>query len=75
MVLCLSGFIKKKLVEGFPGGSVVKDLTAKVGDVNPRFRRFPHAARHLSLCAATAEPLLHSKRNHLSGEPTHLDQE
>ena len=34
MVLYLSGFIKNKLVEGFPGGSVVKNLTAKVGDMS-----------------------------------------
>ena len=43
---------------GFPGGSVVKNLSANAGDTNqfdPWFRKNPHAAEQLSSFATAAE--------------------
>ena len=43
----------------FPGGSVVKDLSANTGDIGliPGRGRFPHAPERLSQCVGTAEPV------------------
>ena len=42
----------------FPGGAVVKNLTANTGDTgsSPGPGRFPHAAEQLSPCTTTIEP-------------------
>ena len=52
---------KKCVTEGFPGGSVVKNLPANAGiehKFNPWSRKIPHATEQLNLCAATIEPVL-----------------
>ena len=47
---------------GFPGGSVVKNPPASVGDTGliPGLGRFPHAVEQLSPCAIATEPALWS---------------
>ena len=47
---------------GFPGGSVVKNPPASVGDTGliPGLGRFPHAVEQLSPCAIATEPVLWS---------------
>ena len=52
--------IIKEMVEGFPVGSEVKHLPANEGDEGsiPSPGRFPCAARQLSPCATTIEPML-----------------
>ena len=47
-------------VHDFPGGTVVKNLTANAGDTgsSPGLGRFPHAVELLSLCTTTTEPVL-----------------
>ena len=42
----------------FPGGSVVKNPPASVGDTgfNPQSRKITHASEQLSLCTETIEP-------------------
>ena len=44
----------------FPGGLVVKNLHASVGDMASMLGlgRIPHATEHLSPCAATTKPVL-----------------
>ena len=44
----------------FPGGAVVKNPPANVGDTGSSLSpgRFPHAMEQLSLCATTIEPVL-----------------
>ena len=44
--------------EGFPGGSVVKNLPANAGGdgLYPWFREIPQAAEQLSPCAIITEP-------------------
>ena len=45
-MLCL-----KKYVEGFPGGSVVKNPPTNAGDkFDPCFRKIPHVQEQLSPC-------------------------
>ena len=45
--------------QGFPGGSVIKNLPANAGDTGliPIWK-IPHAVEQLSLCATTTEPVL-----------------
>ena len=52
--------IRKYLNQGFPGGSVVKNLPASAGDRGsiPGPGRFPCAMEQLSPCAATPELVL-----------------
>jgi len=50
----------KKISEGFPGGSVVKNQPANAGDTGsiPDLGRFPHATGQLSPCTTATEPVL-----------------
>ena len=43
---------------GFPGGTVVRNLTANAGGqgFKPWYGRIPHAAEQLSPCVTTTEP-------------------
>ena len=51
--------VKQKIVEGFPGGSVVKNPPANAEDrCDPWSRKIPCAKEQLSLFATTAEPVL-----------------
>ena len=45
---------------GFPGGSVVKNLPDKAGNMGliPSLRKNPHATGQLSLSTTTTEPVL-----------------
>ena len=47
-------------MEGFPGGSVIKNLPTNAGDTGliPDLGRFPRVTEQLSLCATTTEPVL-----------------
>ena len=52
-------YISIKLEEGFPGGSVVKNLPAKAGDIGSiPGRKIPRATQQLSPCGITVEPVL-----------------
>ena len=46
--------------QGFPGGTVVKNLPANAGDMGsiPWSRKIPHAMEQLSPCTTTTEPAL-----------------
>lgn len=47
--------------QGFPAGSVIKDLPADAGDmVRPWFGKTPHVAEELNPCTTTTEPVLWS---------------
>ena len=46
------------MMEGFPGGSVVKHLPTKQGTwVRAHSRKIPHASEQVSLCATAVEPM------------------
>ena len=53
-------FIKIRCSRGFPGGSVVKNLSANAGDMGLIPGNISHAAKQLSLCTPTIEPVLYS---------------
>ena len=58
--------IKKSIVKGFPGGSMVKNPWATTGDrFDPWSRKIPHAAEKLSLWAATTELKLQLSEPHM----------
>ena len=58
--------IKKPIVKGFPGGSVVKNPWGTTGDrFDPWSRTIPHAAEKLSLWAATTELKLQLSESHM----------
>ena len=48
--------------QGFPGGTVVKNLSANAGDmgIDPWRGKIPNSSEQLSLCATTAEVVLYS---------------
>ena len=59
---------------GFPGGSVVKNLSASAGDeFNPWSGKTPHAEKQLSqtqlLKTVLLEPVLCNKRGHHNVKP------
>ena len=52
-------YISIKLEEGFPGGSVVKNLPAKAGDIDSiPGGKIPRATQQLSPRGITVEPVL-----------------
>ena len=57
---CLKSLKIKNSIEGFPGGSVLKNLPANAVDVGliPASREIPHAEEQIRLCATTVEPVL-----------------
>ena len=53
----LNVFLKSAL-QGSPGGSVVENLPASVGDgFDPYPGKIPHASQQHSLCSTTPEPV------------------
>ena len=53
--------LKKRVEEGFPGGSVVKNPPANAGDVvQSLIGKNPHAKEQLSPCTTTVQPVLQS---------------
>ena len=69
-----------KVLEGFPGGPVIKNLpcNAGVSGVIPWSRKTSHDAEQLSLYATTTEPMglkhvLHVKRSHHTEKPEHCN--
>ena len=49
------------VIEGFPGGAVVENLPANAGDTGSiPAGKILHAAKHLSPCATTTEPMCHN---------------
>ena len=60
---CQVGFSNTWL-QGFPGGSVVKNLPASVGDTGsiPESRKIPHASWQINPCTRITEPVLQRPR-------------
>ena len=64
-------WINKMWCRDFPGGPVVKNSAANVGDhgFDPWSGKLPHAMGRLSPCATATEPMLRNKGNHRSEQP------
>ena len=62
IIQIIHDFEWKKSDRGFPHGSMVKNMPANAGNMGSIFwsGTIPHAAKQLSPCAATTEPVLSS---------------